>query len=200
MSNESKHHGAAQVTLGIVSLKRRAVALLAQRDHSELELRRKLLRVLERSDAAVMGASSSSADDVPALHLRQIDEVIVWLRASDYLNEERFIESRVRARAARSGMSRIRAELVQLGLVLPPQMASALKAGELERAQTLWSRRFGQPARDLRERARQARFLTARGFSPEVVARVLRGLPGDDADAEGCAGRGHSTVSIPGES
>jgi regulatory protein len=35
-------------------------------------------------------------------------------------------------------------------------------------------RKFGAPPADLAARAKQMRFLTARGFSPEVIARALR--------------------------
>jgi regulatory protein len=45
----------------------------------------------------------------------------------------------------------------------------------------VWARRFGgDPATDAAERARQMRFLTARGFSAEVIRRVIRGAVEDD--------------------
>jgi len=45
---------------------------------------------------------------------------------------------------------------------------------EFERALEIWRRKFGARASDLKERARQARFLLARGFSTEVINRILR--------------------------
>jgi len=39
----------------------------------------------------------------------------------------------------------------------------------------VWQRRFGVPPKDPRERARQLRFLAARGFSGEVARRALQG-------------------------
>ena len=37
-------------------------------------------------------------------------------------------------------------------------------------------KRFGKLPEDLRERARQARFLEQRGFDPDVIRRVLGGV------------------------
>jgi regulatory protein len=50
-----------------------------------------------------------------------------------------------------------------------------LRESEVRRARDIWRKRFGQPPADLRERARQMRFLAARGFSGEVVRQVLGG-------------------------
>jgi regulatory protein len=145
------------------SLKARALALLAQRDHSAAELRRKLLRHAHAGDV-------DSAD----LAATEVDTVIDWLRANRYLSEERFIESRVHARAVRYGNLRIRQELAQHGLALTPEAAQALRDSELQRASEVWRRKFDAAPVDAAERARHARFLAQRGFSPEVVARLLR--------------------------
>ena len=53
------------------------------------------------------------------------------------------------------------------------------------RAQALWQRKFGQPPATPQERARQTRFLLSRGFSGEVVRRVLSqaGAAADDDEA-----------------
>ena len=65
---------------------------------------------------------------------------------------------------------------------LPPdvveQSLAEARQTEQARAWALWQQRFGQPASDARERARQARFLIGRGFAPSLVARIVRG----DAD------------------
>ena len=59
--------------------------------------------------------------------------------------------------------------------------AERLRATELERAQAVWRQRFGSVATDPQERARQMRFLAARGFSGDVVRRVVRdGGPDDE--------------------
>ncbi|HJV63158.1 MAG TPA: regulatory protein RecX [Albitalea sp.] len=165
-----------------LSLKGRALAMLAQREHSATELRRKLLRHAKLESAAALaaraspvgGEAPSDSPPSPSDAAARVDEVIAWLRDHRYLSEERFIESRVHARASRYGNLRIRQELAQHGLSLPADAAQTLKDSELERATEVWQRKFGQAPADAAGRARQARFLAQRGFSPEVIARVLR--------------------------
>jgi regulatory protein len=107
-----------------------------------------------------------------------VDAVLDWLEKRGYLDNQRFVESRVRVRQQRYGAIRIEGELRQHGLELDEPARQALKSGELARAQAIWARKFGNLAQDPAERIRQMRFLTARGFAQDVVRRVLRG----DAD------------------
>ena len=214
--------GGARKRRAPLSLKGRALALLAQREHSAAELRRKLLRHLraevasadvphaddDRSQAHALravgqpgheatehrtviapaatdadatpvhdtaaGDESLAADEPGRDALARVDAVIEWLRAHRYLSEERFVESRVHARASRYGNLRIRQELAQHGLALPPEAAQALHDTELARAAEVWRRKFGTPPSDAAGRAKQSRFLAQRGFSAAVIARVLR--------------------------
>ena len=69
----------------------------------------------------------------------------------------------------------IKLELARHGLTLEPEQASALRETEFARAQALWQRKFGEPAPDARGRAKQARFLAARGFASDIVRRVVGG-------------------------
>lgn len=55
------------------------------------------------------------------------------------------------------------------------EAATLLKGSELEWARAVWRKRFGQLPADLKERARQSRFLHGRGFSAEVIRQVLGG-------------------------
>lgn len=98
------------------------------------------------------------------------------------LSEARFAASLVRSRAERFGTTRIRQELKQHGLApdLIAQATDELARSELIRAREVWRRRFGAPPRDEAERAKQLRFLAARGFSTDVVLRVVRGTTDDD--------------------
>ncbi|MGY4831766.1 recombination regulator RecX [Sphaerotilaceae bacterium SBD11-9] len=142
-----------------LSLKGRGLQILAQREHSRSEMRRKLLaHAKEEPDAT-----------------EQVEAVLDWLQAQRYLCEERFAESRVHARAARYGNQRIRQELAQHGVALSAEAAQQLKATEFDRARAVWLRKFGEPAADAAGRARQVRFLSGRGFSSEVVRRVVQG-------------------------
>lgn len=139
-----------------MSLKARALRWLANREHSRLELRGKLLRAA--------GDAQSAAE---------VDAVLEQLSAQGLLSDARFVESRVHARTARFGNRRIEQELRQHGMVLDADTQARLRATELLRARAVWHKKFGERAHDPAERARQARFLAARGFSAEVVHKVV---------------------------
>lgn len=167
-----------------LSLKARALGWLAQREHSRIELRRKLLRVA-RAEAAQRraalqadagGARPAEADPGADLEACEhcVDQLLDWLQQHRYLSEERFVESRVHARAARYGNLRIRQELSQHGVSPDEATLQQLRDSEFQRAFDVWQRKFGSPAEDASGRAKQMRFLAQRGFSADVVRRVLR--------------------------
>lgn len=174
-----------------LSLKARAVALLAQREHSAMELRRKLLRIArERRDTEGMDPPDSDPErDVDLDHHSGLDEeiesVLAWLKANGYLDESRFVESRLHARAQRFGQRRIEQELAQHGLSMDAEQRAALAAGELDRACDVLRRKFGEgPPPDAAAEARRLRFLVGRGFSAELARKALRRVvsePGLDA-------------------
>lgn len=181
-----------------VSLKARALQWLAQREHSRAELRVRLLRAA--AGVAVAGPHVASAeadlateawdaaqdtDEVAASelevdHAAEVDAVLDWLSASGYLSDQRFVDSRIHSRQARFGNLRIERELAQHGLAPDAQARQQLRESELARAREVWRRKYEVPASDPAERARQMRFLAGRGFSPDVIRRVVRGGSDDD--------------------
>ncbi len=157
-----------------LSLKGRALQWLSQREHSRIELRRKLMRAARLRDEAA--AEEIKAQD----RTTEIDALLDWLAENNYLSEARFVESRVHARAARFGQRRIAHELNQHGTSLDADTAARLRASEFSRAQALWARRFGaEPAADAALRAKQMRFLAGRGFASDVIRRVVKGCDED---------------------
>jgi regulatory protein len=54
-----------------------------------------------------------------------------------------------------------------------------LRETEYQRAYELWARKYGEVAQDQKVRARQYRFLASKGFSSEVVAKVVGGQKPD---------------------
>jgi regulatory protein len=160
------------------SLKARALRWLAQREHSRAELRRKLLPHAAAEAGGGRDAQDGQGDREAAA--AQVDALLDLLEREKLLSEQRFVESRVHVRAARFGLRRIQTELAGHGLALPPALAETLRDDELQRAHALWQRRFGAPAADAAGRAKQARFLIGRGFSAEVVRRVVKGLEDTD--------------------
>jgi regulatory protein len=140
-------------------LKGRALRLLSQREHSRAELERKLKKYEEE----------------PGTLAQALDE----LAAKDFISEARVVQSVLHQRAARLGAARVRQELLHKGIA-PEAVAEAvagLQGSEFDRALEVWKRRFGVPPQDATERARQVRFLMARGFAGAVVAKVLRHDP-----------------------
>lgn len=143
------------MAFGAPSLKGRALRLLAQREHSRAELERKLAKY----------------EEDPGTLAQALDE----LQSRDFLNDTRVVQSVLHQRAGRLGAMRLRQELQQKGIDAQA-IATAmdqLKGTELQRAREVWRRRFGELPSGAAERARQTRFLLARGFSGETVRRVL---------------------------
>ncbi len=139
------------------TLKARALRMLARREHSRTELERKLAPHAESAE--------------------QLESLLDRLVETGLLSNERFAQSLVYRRAATRGTAVIRHELRGHGLAdeIVSEKVAALERSEYERARALWSRRFGAAPDSLAERARQSRFLLSRGFSSDVVRRVLAG-------------------------
>ena len=144
------------------SLKGRALRLLSGREYSRTELERKLQRFEEEP-----GSLGAALDD---------------LKAKGFISEQRVVESVLNRRAGKLGAQRIRLELQAKGL--DPQAVSDAVAGlrgtELARAQAVWSKKFGAPAQDAADTARQMRFLAARGFAGDTIWRVVKGGADDE--------------------
>lgn len=152
-----------------LSLKARALRWLAQREHTRAELGRKLRSVQQRSESGASSDDGALGADIEPL----LDE----LEAKGFLSDQRAAESLLAGRGSRLGPLRLR-QLLQAKGVEPDLLHSTLarsREGELDRARAAWQSKFDAAAADPRERARQARFLAARGFSAEVISRVLRG-------------------------
>ncbi|HBF50327.1 MAG TPA: recombination regulator RecX [Massilia sp.] len=147
-----------------LSLKARALRFLSMREHSRLELGRKLARHAEEGD------------DVEAL--------LDFLEKNNWLSQERFAESLIHRKASRYGNSRVVAELQSHGVngEALAELKSELASSEKARAVEVWRRKFGTVAQDAAERSKQMRFLMARGFSSGAVREALKGAPEDEDD------------------
>ena len=137
-----------------LSLKGRALRLLSQREHSRVELERKL----------------AAHEEEPGTLAQALDE----LQAKGFISEARVIESVIHRRASKLGTARVQQELAAKGLSSQAvtEALDQLRSTEFERAREVWSRKFEAPATDPKERARQMRFLLSRGFTSEVVRKV----------------------------
>ncbi len=132
-----------------------ALRLLARREHSRAELRQKL-------------AAHGSAEDV--------DAILDHMEQCGLLSDARFAEAYIASRRNRLGTFRLRRELRDRGVAdaLIVQALDQSGGDELARAREVWRRKFGVPPADVRDYARQARFLQSRGFAGDVLKQILR--------------------------
>ena len=148
-----------------LSLKARAVSLLSRREHSRAELLRKLAPYADSQEA--------------------LEKVLDDLAQTGWQSDERFTQGWVHRKASAQGASRIVQDLKLQGI--PAEAIAAvqaeLKDSELSRAQAVWSRKFSRIGKPLspNEYAKQGRFLASRGFSTDVIRRVLKN-PGQHED------------------
>ncbi len=92
------------------------------------------------------------------------------------LSDVRTADALLLAKAPRYGSRRLKQMLQakSLDAELVSQTLVRARESEFDRARAVWHRRFGAPPTDLRERARQQRFMLARGFEASVIDRVLK--------------------------
>ncbi|HEX5125375.1 MAG TPA: recombination regulator RecX [Rhodocyclaceae bacterium] len=151
-------------------LKSRALRLLAAREHTRVELRRKL--------TSLAGAGAEA--DVEIVLDRMIE--------AGLQSDQRFAESYIRSRGPRLGVARLKHELAQRGIeddVAQAALAEILggvfagsqnewSGDELGRARAVWAKKFGTPPTNPTEWAKHARFMQSRGFAVDVIRKLLK--------------------------
>lgn len=144
--------------LGVKELRAKAIQLLARREHSRAELLRKLS---------------------PHGCIEDIEFVLAELQRHNLQSDTRFAESYVRSHGERFGVAKLRHTLRSKGIageVVEAELGSGDLADESARARAVWARKFAAVPADGKEWAKQARFLQSRGFSTDVIRRVLKEL------------------------
>ena len=143
-------------------LRARALGLLARREHSRLELERKL---------------APHAQDA-----HELEDLLDDFTRRGWLSERRVVEQIVHARRGKLGSQRIRRELLDKGIAaaLVAEVLPQLKEGGIEAARAVWQKKFGKSPRNMAERARQVRFMLGRGFALDTVLRVIEQGGGDE--------------------
>lgn len=139
-----------------LSLKARALRYLSAREHSRIELARKL------------GRYATEDDDIESL----LDQ----LEAAKLLSDPRFSESLVHRRSARFGNRRILSELQSHGIEADVlvQLKAELALDEAARATEVLKKKYAGPPANATERGRQERFLMQRGFTSAAVREAMR--------------------------
>ncbi|MFL9879351.1 recombination regulator RecX [Herbaspirillum rhizosphaerae] len=139
-----------------LSLKARALKYLSSREHSRLELARKLTPYAQDDD--------------------DIEALLNWLQESKFLSQERFSESLMHRRAGRYGNNRILSELKSHG-ISGETLGDAkfeLAQGETQRAREVLSRKYAEAPESAEARAKCMRFLQQRGFSHRAIQMAVK--------------------------
>ncbi len=138
------------------TLRARASRLLARREYSRRELQQRLER--HGDDAA----------EIAAL----LDE----FAERGWLSDARYAEAVVRRRKSHYAKRAIQQELKQAGVSAETsdRALAGLDTDDLGAACALWRRKFSRAPVDQKEKARQVRFLQARGYSLSIALRVLK--------------------------
>lgn len=135
----------------------RALNLLSRREHSEQELKAKLLNKGEQA--------------------KTVTQVITDLKQRDYLSDRRFTENFIRSRIERGhGPMKIRQELRARGVAedLVDQYMEQPDSVWETVLYKVWSKKFGESMPiDYKAWAKQARFLQSRGFTSEQIRKVV---------------------------
>ena len=145
-----------------LTLRTRALHYLSRREYSRVELAAKLRPYVLKQE------EFEEKVDLDAL----LDD----LSESGYLSDERAVTQLLHARRPRFGSQRILHELHQKGISheLIEQALPSLHDTELETARGVWQKKYGTFPMDAKEKARQMRFLQSRGFSMNVILKVLK--------------------------
>jgi regulatory protein len=149
----------------------RATRILAMRDHSEAEFRRKITQ----SAARAAMRHDELVEEIPAELLEQL---VAWCYEHSWLDDVRFAQRFVISRSRKGyGPQRIRMELAQKGI------GRDLAEAALGEAEIDWSaqaldaaeRKFGLPLpQEWKEKAKVMRYLQAKGFFMEDIQAIYR--------------------------
>jgi len=146
----------------------RAIRILAMRDHSEKELRRKLV-------APVLTKNGPEPIDAPP---EEVDKVVAWCQESNYLDDARFTRQFIARRSRKGyGPARIRQELNQKGIsrtdIEQAMYDCDIDWMALARDQAL--RKYGEPLPTaFAEKVKVQRFLLNRGYLMEDIQQIWR--------------------------
>jgi regulatory protein len=197
---------------GAPSLKGKALQWLSQREHSRLELGRKLSRwhaaQQERSsrDASEFsGTPGTNATDATAANGESsdaVDKVLDELAAAGLLSDARFTQSRLHQRKARFGNRRIEQELKHHGVAPTEDQRDEMRGSEAQRAFTVLRKHLKAPTEsssvaaerdelptstgrfDRAQLLKGQRFLAGRGFSSDAIRQAVRRLREAEEDSD----------------
>lgn len=147
----------------------RAVRILAMRDHSEQELRRKL-------SAPVISGSCAAQQDKTEYSVADLDHVIAWCYEQHWLDDSQFAVRFITSRSRKGyGPQAIRQALQQKGIERETREAAlfACETDWCQLAKETAERKFGTPLpTEWSQRIKVQRFLLYRGFFMEDIQNI----------------------------
>ena len=153
---------------GYARLLDRAIRILAMRDHSEQELRRKLV-------APVMSKNGPEALDATP---DELEQVVAWCIENRYLDDNRFVGQFIASRSRKGyGPARIRQELSQKGIArqVVDQAMRECDIDWVSLAREQAQRKYGEPLPSaFTEKVKVQRFLLDRGYLMEDIQEIWR--------------------------
>ena len=147
----------------------RAVMYLSRREHAQSELKRKLQLAFAEYDWP-------SNDEFISLE-QLIEAVLQYLANNNWQSDQRFATQIGKIKGERYGTARVKHALNQQGLSkeIVDATVADLAQSELQRAHAVWQKKFGEPPKNASEHAKQTRFMAYRGFSFDIIKKVIRG-------------------------
>ncbi len=148
------------------SIKGRALSLLSVREHTRAELEKKLKR--------------------HEVEPGSLTEALDQLQRKGLISHQRVIESVLHQRAPKWGSLKIEYALKNKGLE-PDAITEALltlKSTEQARALAVWQQKYKQKSSSPQEEIKQIRFMVGRGFTTEIIHKVLKSRGQDLEDGQ----------------
>ena len=108
----------------------------------------------------------------------EVEGAADWCQAQGFLNESRYVEGTARRLSAKYGVNRVTHTLRSKGVTEQAiaDVTPELKENELAQAQAIWTRKFREPPVDANAKSKQIRYLQSRGFSFNIIKRVITGV------------------------
>lgn len=130
-------------------------------------------------------ASASEETFITERPMDVIKAILDDFQQRGWLSDARFTEQMVHARKSKFGSARVANELKEKGVAddLIAAAVVAIKETEFENALSICQKKYAAPPTSREDWARQARFLQSRGFTFELIKKVLNSKH-EDHDAE----------------
>ena len=149
----------------------RAIGYLSRREYSQHELKQKLTHAFaEMTFSHAKPENALELDDL-------IESVLEYLAKNNWQSDARFADNISKVKGERYGSARVKQTLSQKGLAreIIDEKINQLAETELQRGFEVWQKKFGQLPQNSTEYAKQSRFMAYRGFSFDLIKKILKG-------------------------